>query len=247
MGLAYIVIKGGLGNQLFQAAFGLALARRFGAEVRYLTHSYERDIFGRSYLLDRFANLAAPLVPRSEARACLSSLGMISTWPPSARSSANTRRSSLTAGGRAKGSFSASGGNPGRPCLAARPSPGAPRRSASQVRRHRPHVRRGEYGHFGLAKVDYIARPSRRSAASAAAAQRSASAMTDLLQLRVWRRAGDELVERQFGQPVGRLLLASRWRPFRDRQLEFFLVGSVARGERGVHRLCAGAVVVIPT
>lgn len=52
---AYLVLKGGLGNQLFQAAFGLVLERLTGAEIVYALDSYRPDEpFGRAFLLHRY-------------------------------------------------------------------------------------------------------------------------------------------------------------------------------------------------
>jgi hypothetical protein len=62
MSIAYIVIGGGLGNQMFQAAFGAALESLFGVEIRYLSGPPEADPFGRSFLLDNFPALRSKLV-----------------------------------------------------------------------------------------------------------------------------------------------------------------------------------------
>jgi hypothetical protein len=67
MGRVYIVVKGGLGNQLFQAALGVALASRFGAEVRYFTDYFDRDDFRRPFLLNRFSNLPLAMAEPGEA------------------------------------------------------------------------------------------------------------------------------------------------------------------------------------
>jgi hypothetical protein len=53
----YIAVKGGLGNQLFQAAFGIALEHSLGVTARFLTESFATDTHGRSYLLDAFPAL----------------------------------------------------------------------------------------------------------------------------------------------------------------------------------------------
>ena len=47
-----IEIKGGLGNQLFQYAYGLYLKRR-GAEVSYNIRWFDKKVPGRDYLLDQ--------------------------------------------------------------------------------------------------------------------------------------------------------------------------------------------------
>jgi hypothetical protein len=65
----YLVIKGGLGNQLFQAALGLVLEARLGAEIRYLTDIFAVDSYDRSYLLQSFPALRRPCVTRAETAA----------------------------------------------------------------------------------------------------------------------------------------------------------------------------------
>lgn len=64
--ILYLVIKGGLGNQLFQAALGVALEQRFGAEVCYLTHGFKGDNYRRDFLLDHFPALAGRSVAPEE-------------------------------------------------------------------------------------------------------------------------------------------------------------------------------------
>jgi hypothetical protein len=67
VGRIYLVVKGGLGNQLYQAALGLALERRLGLEVRYILDAFENDRYGRSYLLNRFPGLRIRTAPLAEA------------------------------------------------------------------------------------------------------------------------------------------------------------------------------------
>lgn len=50
-------IKGGLGNQLFQAAFGLVMAQVFDADLRLLDEHFKIDTYGRAFLLDEFPTL----------------------------------------------------------------------------------------------------------------------------------------------------------------------------------------------
>jgi hypothetical protein len=63
----FISVFGGLGNQLFQAAFGVAVEARFGVEVRYLADPTATDIFGRGYMLDHFPALAGKIGTVAEA------------------------------------------------------------------------------------------------------------------------------------------------------------------------------------
>lgn len=55
MNKAYLVVNGGLGNQLGQAAFGLALERMTGAEILYKVDSFRPDEpYGRTFLLHKY-------------------------------------------------------------------------------------------------------------------------------------------------------------------------------------------------
>jgi len=63
----FIAVRGGLGNQLFQAAFGVAIEARFGAQVRYLSDYVAMDPYSRQYLLDGFPALAGKTMPIAEA------------------------------------------------------------------------------------------------------------------------------------------------------------------------------------
>jgi hypothetical protein len=67
MNEVFVVLSDGLGNQMFQAAFGIAIERRFGADVRFLARRGSRDVFGRHYLLDRFPFVEARIVGREAA------------------------------------------------------------------------------------------------------------------------------------------------------------------------------------
>jgi hypothetical protein len=63
----FIAVRGGLGNQLFQAAFGAAIEWRFGAEVHYLSDYVSMDPYGRHYLLDSFPHLRGKTLPIAAA------------------------------------------------------------------------------------------------------------------------------------------------------------------------------------
>ncbi len=54
-------IEGGLGNQMFQYAFGLYVAKKHGTELRLDLSSYSGDPIQHGYLLDRFSITAARL------------------------------------------------------------------------------------------------------------------------------------------------------------------------------------------
>lgn len=57
----YIGLKGGLGNQLFQYAFGLHLVNR-GLPVAGFYLNFKEDRFGRSYALDQLLSIPPTLV-----------------------------------------------------------------------------------------------------------------------------------------------------------------------------------------
>ena len=63
----FIAVRGGLGNQLFQAAFGVAIGKRFDAQVRYLSEYVSMDPYGRHYLLDSFPELRGKTLPIAAA------------------------------------------------------------------------------------------------------------------------------------------------------------------------------------
>jgi len=62
MSQAFIAVRGGLGNQMFQAAFGIAIEKAFDVEVRYLSDYVAMDPFGRRFLLDNFPGLEGKTV-----------------------------------------------------------------------------------------------------------------------------------------------------------------------------------------
>lgn len=50
--MIYLIIQGGLGNQLYQAGFGLLLERLSGRQVRFLTHRFQNYSYGFHYELE---------------------------------------------------------------------------------------------------------------------------------------------------------------------------------------------------
>jgi hypothetical protein len=149
----YLVTKGGLGNQLFQAAFGVALKRRFGVEVLY---HYEKDGLGRELLLDHFPALefqrstidASDKVPAIDER----------DLPPSAVSSVLEKHASVIFNGywQDEGYFFGE-----ESAIRAAFQQQTDRGSIALGEQLRAegaigiHVRRSEYGQRGLAKVSY--------------------------------------------------------------------------------------------
>ncbi|WP_374480022.1 alpha-1,2-fucosyltransferase [Zoogloea sp.] len=61
--MIYVNIQGGLGNQLFQSAFGLLVEQRSGVPARFLNHSYTNYSYGFKYELEAFPNLQNRAVP----------------------------------------------------------------------------------------------------------------------------------------------------------------------------------------
>jgi hypothetical protein len=61
----YIVVQGGLGNQLWQAALGVMLQARLGVDVYYVTDAFATDGHDRSFLLDEFPALRGKALLRS--------------------------------------------------------------------------------------------------------------------------------------------------------------------------------------
>lgn len=59
-------LEGGMGNQLFQLAFGLSVAKKRGEKCFFTTHRFTSDPNGRKYELDHFA-ADVKLVEREEA------------------------------------------------------------------------------------------------------------------------------------------------------------------------------------
>jgi hypothetical protein len=156
MGLAYIYVRDGLGNQLFQAALGIALTRRAGVDVRYMTHSYRSDPYGRAFMLDRFANLSLPIARPGEA----AGLPVITEGDldgPRLLERLEEYPAVILDGWWQKESFFLGEHAAIRAAFALTPDKdlaalGARLSAAGTIGAH---VRRGDYGHFGLAKASY--------------------------------------------------------------------------------------------
>ncbi len=156
MAEVFIAVRGGLGNQLFQAALGVAIETLFNADVRYLADYVPMDPFGRSYLLDAFPALAGKAVPNAAADGVpaygeqgvdAASLAQLFRDQP---------RVALHGYWQNEGFFLGQ-----EQAIAAAL---APRASAELAARGNAlhasaaigmHVRRAEYGHHGLAAADY--------------------------------------------------------------------------------------------
>jgi hypothetical protein len=152
----FIAVSGGLGNQLFQAAFGVAVEAVFGGQVRYLSNNAGKDIYGRQYLLARFSGLgekAAPVTGTGgsptygEQGVDQASLGILLSEHPRVALDGYWQSERFFFGqDRAIADALRLDPDPG---LAER---GAALRSANTIGMH---VRRSEYGHHGLAVADY--------------------------------------------------------------------------------------------
>ena len=155
----FVGLGGGLGNQMFQAAFGIAVERRFGADVRFLAERSAPDAFGRRYLLERF-----PFVDR-RVDSPASAAGVPAYGEPGAD------EQTLTALFREQASVALHGywqnerfffGEQDTISAALRLEPNAA--LAERVERSGAaaaigvHVRRSEYGHHGLASANYYHR-----------------------------------------------------------------------------------------
>ena len=152
----FIAVSGGLGNQLFQAAFGVAIETAFGTQVRYLSNNLGKDIYGRRYLLDRFPALAGKTVPVAEAAGAptygepgvdQASLGELLRQHPKVGLDGYWQSERFFLG-QDQAIAVALRLDP-EPGLAAR---GEALRSGNAIGMH---VRRSEYGHHGLAMADY--------------------------------------------------------------------------------------------
>ncbi len=145
---AFVALAGGLGNQMFQAAFGLAIERRFGVEVRFLADRAAPDMFGRRYLLAPFASIDARVVEPAAAAGVpaygetgvnAETLSALFCEQPDVALHGYWQHERFFFGeeGAIRSAFAPARGAPG---------------SASAIG---VHVRRSEYGHHGLASADY--------------------------------------------------------------------------------------------
>jgi hypothetical protein len=163
MTTVYLVVKGGLGNQLFQAAFGLYLELMTGVQVRYLTHGFAGDNYRRTFLLDQFASLNGKVAPVEEAVGAPHYREPAAPQPPE-----QTREEVLTLIARAPERLILEGYWQNEIYFAdARPVIQAALRlpledkaielshSLRQEGVVGMHVRRSDYGHHGLARTEY--------------------------------------------------------------------------------------------
>jgi hypothetical protein len=152
----FVAVRGGLGNQLFQAAFGVAVEALFGAQVRYLSDYVAMDPYGRQYLLDSFPALKGKTIAIAEADGVPAygeqgvdeaSLGELLRQQPKVVFHAYWQNERYFFG-QGAAIAAALRLNPS-PDLAAR---GEALRASGAIGMH---VRRSEYGHHGLAMADY--------------------------------------------------------------------------------------------
>ncbi len=151
----YVMIRDGLGNQLFQAALGVALERRFGFKVRHVMRPH-RDEFGRTLLLDRFPGLALDFAPWDEVKD-LPLIDGAGVQPQALLERLRDAPPTILAGWWQSERFFFGEHQAIRDALTPAPEPrlaeiGSRLRAEGAIG---VHVRRGDYGHFGLAKADY--------------------------------------------------------------------------------------------
>ena len=65
-GRIYVYVYGGLGNQLFQAAFASVIRARSGCAIDFIVDSFKNDGL-RSFLLNQFPRLRAGIAPMGDA------------------------------------------------------------------------------------------------------------------------------------------------------------------------------------
>ena len=61
-GHIYVYLYGGLGNQLFQAAFASLIQAKSGGQLSFIVENFKNDGL-RNYLLSQFPRLRASVVP----------------------------------------------------------------------------------------------------------------------------------------------------------------------------------------
>lgn len=159
----YVVISGGLGNQMFQAATGLALQTHLGAELHFLTHSFAADSYGRDYQLDIFPALRGLAVPTEAASgATLVTEDSVRGLPPALFANqltgiAQTHPRLILSGYWQKEDYFGHS----RELIRSLFQPEVPqdvRELGEQIRNANAiglHVRRTDYGHHGLASFAY--------------------------------------------------------------------------------------------
>jgi len=60
--MIFVKLKGGLGNQLFQYAFGLSVAKKLGVRLALdIYDGFEGDFFQRNYMLNRLNISSKPM------------------------------------------------------------------------------------------------------------------------------------------------------------------------------------------
>ncbi|HEY3887099.1 MAG TPA: alpha-1,2-fucosyltransferase [Caulobacteraceae bacterium] len=156
MSQVFIAVRGGLGNQMFQAAFGAAIEKLFGAEVRYLAEYVSMDPYGRHYLLDSFPGLRGKTLPIAAAEGVpaygeqgvdAGSLAELFRQQPRVTFHGYFQNEQYLLG-QSEAVADAFRLQPD-PALA---GPGDEIRAKAAIGMH---VRRSEYGHHGLAAADY--------------------------------------------------------------------------------------------
>jgi hypothetical protein len=156
MSEVFVVVAGGLGNQLFQAAFGVAIRDRFGARVRFLTDYFQYDPYERRLLLPQFPALG--FEPASQADVSGGALAREGAFEPSAIEALIPAYPRLVFEGYWQAERWFLGCETAIRAAFALDPVAELRAKAEGLRQAQTiglHVRRSDYGHHGLAAVDY--------------------------------------------------------------------------------------------
>ncbi|WP_079433184.1 alpha-1,2-fucosyltransferase [Zoogloea sp. LCSB751] len=162
--MIYVNIQGGLGNQLFQSCFGLLVEQLSGVPARFLNHSFTNYSYGFKYELDLFPHLQnraiSPDVIPPEAiilrenqneLAPANALGQIAQF-------AREHKDIVLDGYWSNEAYWAGNEEFVRTLATPVPPNSELGQLGTQIRNMNAigiHVRRHEYGHHGVARMDY--------------------------------------------------------------------------------------------
>ena len=161
-GRIYVYVYGGLGNQLFQAAFASVIRARSGASIDFIVDSFKNDGL-RSFLLNQFPHLRGGIAPMGDAYgAVVINEADVRSFPHQplldqlGQMVANGGRLYLSGFWQNEAYFA-----PHHDLLVQELTPILPDKLADQVQAMRDsdciglHMRRQGYGHMGLVKSAY--------------------------------------------------------------------------------------------
>ncbi|WP_448192903.1 alpha-1,2-fucosyltransferase [Azospirillum sp. sgz301742] len=154
----FLNVKGGVGNQLFQAALGIALEARLGATVHYIDSFFATDPYGRNFCLDRFPNLGARVVRDPSLYAGLPVFTEVKGGSIEDVAALATQHPALILDGYWQDERYFGDCRDRIMAAFALNAPEGYARKAAGLRERGTiglHVRRYDYGHHGLARVEY--------------------------------------------------------------------------------------------